>query len=274
MTPVLERTYPQVGERIDLTAPLKLKAASKLAYGQVEFIISNATTDRYGESVIMEGIDTTKYMVNPVVLWGHDYNALPLGRTMSLRREGGNLIAKVQFDTDLSEFADTVYQQILRGTISAASIGGLVKQYGSTQDNKTDWDVIAEMEMVEWSVVPVPANPEALVLAKQFGMDETVLRKQYVDFVSHAMLQANKVLGSDEITQQIQTLKNLTSALEGTLEAPREPGEEANSKRIIRYRLSTSRTIAKAIQQNAERIVVRLSKEIKGTQNGTRTGNN
>lgn len=251
------------GGRIDLTAPIKVEKAAALPYGQVKFIISNSAKDRYGESIVMEGIMIDAYMQNPVVLWGHDYSALPLGRTLQLTREAGNLVALVQFDTDLSEFANTVYQQILRGTISAASIGGLVKAYGLTEENTTDWETIAELEMVEWSVVPVPANPEALVLSKQFGMDELELQKQYRDFVSSAIIKTTQQFGSDEILAQIQTLENLASVLRGTLETSDKSGEGT----LVSYEKKTRYTIAKTMQQSAEKIVVRLKKDLKEDQN-------
>lgn len=263
MTQVLQRTYPDIGERIELTAPITVSKADGLEYGQAEFIVSNSATDRYGESVTMEGIDTQRYMQNPVVLWGHDYNALPLGRTLSLRREAGNLVAKVQFDTDIHEFADTVYKQILRGTISAASIGGLVKSYGLTKDGKTDHDVIAEMEMVEWSVVPIPANPEALVLSKAFGMEEKVLQKQYIDFVAQAMINTEG-MDTDDISHHIQTLKTLTSALEGVIDGSRVTDEATENQRKRVYRLTTARTIARTADQTIEQIVTAISSELKG----------
>lgn len=254
--------HVQVGERIELTSPITVTKASGLQYGQAEFIISNATTDRYGESITMEGIITDTYMKNPVVLWGHDYAALPLGRTLSLRKDGGDLIALVQFDTDLSDFANTVYQQILRGTISAASIGGLVKAYGLTEENTTDWETIAELEMVEWSVVPVPANPQALVLSKQFGMDDRELKRQYADFVASAIVKTSKEFGADEILSQIQTLENLASVLRGTLGTSNDSGGV-----LVEQQLKTRYTIAKTMQQSAEKIVVRLKKDLKEDQN-------
>ena len=260
MTQTLEHT--QVGGRVDLTATWTIKAGQTLPYGQVEFIVSNSATDRYGESIVMEGINTEKYMSNPVVLWGHDYNALPLGRTLRLRKDGGNLIALVQFDTDLSEFANTVYQQILRGTISAASIGGLVQSYGLNEDNTTDWATIAELEMVEWSVVAVPANPEALVLSKAFGIEEQELKKQYIDFVASAIIKTSKEFGSEEILNQIQTLENLASVLRGTLVTSNDSGGV-----LVEQQLKTRYTIAKTMQQTSEKIVVRLKTELKDAKN-------
>lgn len=277
MTKVLD--HVEVGRRIELTSPITVTKAQALPYGQVEFIISNASTDRYGESVIMEGIDTSQYMKNPVVLWGHDYAALPLGRTLSLRKDGGNLIAKVEFDTDIYDFADTVYKQILRGTISAASIGGLVKAYGLTEENTTNWDVIQELELVEWSVVPVPANPEALVLSKAFEMKDDELKQQYADFVSRAII-SEKGIDTSELSQQIETLENLLSALKSAAAPKSQSGvrvtgeEKSNNSRIVRYRLSTARTIAKSMDQQIERITSCISSQMRGIHNDTTRTNN
>lgn len=131
-----------------------------LNYGQVEVIVSNSAIDRHGESIRMEGIDTKQVMKNPVLLWGHDYESIPIGRIIKLWKSQGNLMARIELDYDIDEFADKVYKKIIRGSINAVSIGGIVKQWNE------DYTVIEKMEMIELSLVTIGAHQDALVTSK------------------------------------------------------------------------------------------------------------
>lgn len=148
-------------QRIDFTAPFTVKASKNLAYGQVEVLVSNSAIDRQGESIEMSGIDVKQVQRNPVVLWAHDYASLPIGKIDKLWKSGGDLMARISFLTDINPFADTVYKLIMAGALSAVSIGGVVREYGVT-NGVSDRSKIAKMEMVELSVVPVGAHPDAL----------------------------------------------------------------------------------------------------------------
>lgn len=181
-----------------------------LNYGEVTVIVSNATTDRYGESITMEGIDISQVKRNPVVLWSHKYSELPIGRIIKLWRSNGNLYATIRLDYDLYDFANVVYQMILRGTINAVSIGGLVKKWSD------DYLTIEELEMVEVSVVPVGANPDALVVAKSMGMDETAFKRSYELFLHKSLVDKMAGMSEDEITTHIASLEAVTAALKTT----------------------------------------------------------
>lgn len=263
-------------EKINLTVKFIIKAipvldddkinvkkgtpTSSLNYGEVDVLVSNAATDRYGESIAVEGIDTTEVMRNPVVLWAHDYQDLPLGRILKLWKSGGNLYARIHLDTDLSEFADTVYKMILRGTINAVSIGGLVRKWGADEAGITDWAKIDELEMVELSIVPVGAHPDALVVSKSFGMDVNEFKKQYETFVQKTLAEKFKTLPKDEIKSYIESLKNLISALEASYEATAdtEPNKEGYKVRLV-----LTRSVAKQIDKGSETIIAAINSKFK-----------
>jgi HK97 family phage prohead protease len=151
-------------------------------------IISTETSDRYGDIVRAEGLDTGNYKKNPVVLYGHDQRAFPVGKSLwqkvtTLPNGQKGVLAKTQF-TKSTEEGRTVYQLWKEGLLNAASIGFLPIDYEPILDNKSfvGYDFKAS-ELLEYSIVPVPANQEALRLAleKGFGGSEKVLgelRKQ------------------------------------------------------------------------------------------------
>ena len=111
------------------------------------------------------GLSTERYLRNPVVMWAHDISGrsesggLPIGRTRELTRDGtGRLVADFEF---LSEdaFAQRVKNAWDKGFLRAASISwmpieGGPSEGGQWRDTRSD--------LLEWSIVAVPADPDAL----------------------------------------------------------------------------------------------------------------
>jgi len=246
-----------MGDRIDLTSNIKLAANNKLAYGEVDVVISSEALDRHGEKIHIQGINTKEYMQNPTVLWAHNYENLPLGKIIKLWKSDGKLMGRISFATDIVPFAKTVYDLIKAGVLNAVSIGGLVKEYAQDK-GITDYTTIAKMDMVELSVVPVGANPEALVTSKalEAGID---LGHEYQDFIELAQTRSL----DDVLDEHIQTTKTLLSALQD-LKQPVIASEES-TKTIYRKRLilGQKRQIAKTAKQQTEQIISAVNTELK-----------
>lgn len=239
------------------------KATGKqLAYGEVEVIMSNSNIDRYNESILVDGIDLKQIKRNPVVLWGHDYGGLPIGRIVKIWKEGGDLKARIKLSVEVYDFAKQVYELILDGALNAVSIGGRVKKWSD------DYMTIEELELYELSVVPVGAHPDALVTSKSIGAERSAaLRKSYVDFSEKATLDKLKSMGETDINAHIQSLKALTSALERTLEQSAEteedePSENGQSKKVVR-RYVLARSTAKQLDKQSELIIAAINNKLK-----------
>lgn len=138
----------------------------------LRFTISTAAVDREADTIAITGWDLANYRKNPVVLWGHDQWRLPIGRGFDLTVEDGALKASVEFvPEDLPEggaFAESVYRLARGGFIAATSVGFRPLKWSYTADKDRgadDWFPgidFEEQELVEFSIVTVPANAEAL----------------------------------------------------------------------------------------------------------------
>jgi HK97 family phage prohead protease len=239
------------------------KAKDALTYGQVEVIVSNSALDRHGEIIEMNGIDTKQVMRNPVVMWGHQYSELPIGRILKLWKKDGNLMARIELDYDIYDFADTVYKMILKGTINAVSIGGIVRDW--EYDEKQDLFRITKLEMVELSVVPVGAHPDALVTAKSLGMQPQDIKKQYEDFMRKSLVDKFKSIPQNELNNHIKALKTLiaaleTSAEEATTDSAESPKQTDKSKTV--KKLIIVRQAAKQIDKQSEIIISAINKQL------------
>lgn len=139
----------------------------------VDFVISTASVDRMGDTIAVDGWKMDTYRKNPVVLWAHDASMLPIAKASNVRVEDGKLKARAEFmPKEISGMSNAVFEMIKGGFLSATSVGFAPIKYAFSEasDRKYGIDFI-EQELLEFSVVPIPANAEALVEARSAGVD-------------------------------------------------------------------------------------------------------
>ncbi len=138
--------------------------------GRLDVTISTDSIDRHGDIVEPGGVDLEAFQRNPVVMWAHDYRNLPIGRAERVRVEGNSLRASVLWAP--TDFAGQVAELYRRGYLRGWSIGFRPIEWTERRDEKgallgyriTRW------ELLEFSGVPIPANPEALSNALRDGL--------------------------------------------------------------------------------------------------------
>lgn len=136
----------------------------------LDIVIGTDAQDRYRDVIETAGYELDNYRRNPVVLWCHDYYQLPVGKALAVQIEGSALVARDQFTSqEENPFGFTVYKLLIGGYLSAASVG--VDPLEWTYDEELRGYRISRQELLEHSIVPVPANPEALARAKAAGIN-------------------------------------------------------------------------------------------------------
>jgi HK97 family phage prohead protease len=183
---------------------------------QAIFIFSDGLEDRHGDSLNPQGWKVENYMKNPVVLFGHNYRDLPVGKTVKTWVENGKqLLGLIEFATH--EFAEDVWQLVVGEFLNAGSVGFIPLKWDETGEY-----TFAEMELLEYSIVPVPANPRAL------GKKELELYKSLEERTSYQLLkeentnpeESEKPLTPKEVAELVQ--KSVTEALEANKKAEEE----------------------------------------------------
>lgn len=132
---------------------------------QLDFTISTAAVDRYGDTVAVDGWKLENFRKNPVVLWMHDNSMLPVAKASNIRIEDGKLKARAEFTPpELARFNDTVFAMLKGGFLHATSVGFIPTKYNFVDDPARRFGIdFLEQELLEFSIVTVPANPEALI---------------------------------------------------------------------------------------------------------------
>ncbi len=146
--------------------------------------ISTEAVDRYGDIIRVKGWELGNFKKNPVLLFGHNNAAfsiedtLPIGKVLKPRKgamkSGGKaLLADEQFFTaDLNPKAELVWKMVAANALPARSVGFLPLP-GGTKRPKDEAERVkmgvgeygveyTSHELLENSVVPIPANQEAL----------------------------------------------------------------------------------------------------------------
>jgi uncharacterized protein len=153
----------------------------------LEFVGSTADVDRYGDIIEVEGWDTKNYLkTGAPFLWAHMGSMPPLGNALKVSKSPEGLKFQIKFATPETygdgwpstiPTPDTVYRLYRNGVMGATSVGfnGLEREpiLGPADDQgyrpQTGWR-FKKQELYELSAVPVPANPNALMIAVQKGI--------------------------------------------------------------------------------------------------------
>jgi HK97 family phage prohead protease len=140
---------------------------------KLRYVITTDAVDREQDKISANGWDLTAYLQNPVVLWGHDHD-LVIGKALSVVQESNGLSATVEFQPSdmpvVGPWADYAYRSGVSGFVRATSVGFYPKEWEFTDDENRgadDWFPgidFKRQELTEFSIVSVPANPEALLL--------------------------------------------------------------------------------------------------------------
>lgn len=135
--------------------------------------ISTINPDRSRDVVMPKGVKLDNYKRNPVVLPSHDYRSLAIAKATDIEVTDDAIVAKVVFpDKGVHPLSDTYYEMYKGGFQSAWSIGFIPLKASDLEGGGRQFD---EWELLEFSAVSVPDNPEALTILRSKGIDTTEL---------------------------------------------------------------------------------------------------
>jgi HK97 family phage prohead protease len=139
-------------------------------------VLSTSGVNRYGYRVLTNGIQLENFRKNPVMFFNHSTYGLAIGSWTDIKFENDTLSAIPVFDeiTELSKNCKAMYEI---GTLSAASIG--FKTISSSDDPRLAlqgqrYETVTQCELLEVSLVGIPANPAATVVELNFNLSGEV----------------------------------------------------------------------------------------------------
>ena len=143
-------------------------------------VIAANELSRNGDDLNLRGISFKDYRKNPVVLWAHNtYSGIPIAKTLKIGHDDqGRIVADFEFNSD-DEFASRVENAWNGGFIRAASIHYIPTKVVEVrnEDGSVERLRVEESELLEWSLVPVPADPDSVrAAARALGLPAEIFR--------------------------------------------------------------------------------------------------
>ncbi len=122
------------------------------------------TEDRAGDVIRAEGWELENYRLNPVILWAHRHDVLPVGKSVEVWVENGALMATIEFAP--TEFAQQVRRMFEEGFLRGVSVGFRALKTSPRSENGRRGTVFERQELLEISAAPVPMHPAALAAGR------------------------------------------------------------------------------------------------------------
>ena len=154
------------------------------------FIISTESIDRGGEKMTVKKIKTNNYKKNPIVLFQHNSWSMPIGKSIKEEIQTANdgslmLVSHLVFN-ETDEEVLKIKQAVDGGFLNASSIGftALKKPIFEVppvelQEKFREIKVWQEVELLEWSVVTIPMNQDAILQKGYNDLDDEM--KSWID---------------------------------------------------------------------------------------------
>ena len=144
-----------------MTEPLKKEFVSKAGDDPLVYVMSDETVDRVGDVIKASGWNLQNFAKNPVALFGHDHKFI-VGHWTDVKVQGKQLIGRLKLlPKGISERLDEVIAAVEAGILRAVSVGFNIDP-DKAERNKEGGYSFGSAELLECSLVSVPANPNAL----------------------------------------------------------------------------------------------------------------
>lgn len=150
-------------------------AAGKVA-GSMSYVLSDDTVDRMGDVVDPNGWDLKWFKRNPIALFQHN-GSFPIGTWKNVRVENNQLVADLEpAQRGTSQRIDEIISLIEQDILRATSVGFLPTESEPLDKNKPyGGQRYTKQQLLETSIVSVPANPAALHLAKSMSISNETM---------------------------------------------------------------------------------------------------
>ena len=190
---------------------------------KITHTINTKALDRYYTSVLPQGADVKHFLNNAVVLWSHNMDEatpkIPIGRCIDLDIREDEIIATTEFNKN-DPLAVKVFNAYKDGFLHAWSIGFMPIKYKEvTLENREELNseyklnisleqleeagmygayVVHKWELLEYSAVPVPGNPEALSADKVDSFKRELVTRGLVKESDVDTIEIKKAKGKKE----------------------------------------------------------------------------
>lgn len=210
-------------------------------------VASSEVEDRQGEVVAQDGWDLKNFKKNPILLYMHDHTK-PLGKATRvwLDKTGAKPILKFKgVISTATDYGKAAKQLMEEGILNSFSVGFRALEL--------DGNTITKAELFEISLVSVPANPEARLLAAK-SLEKAGFTDQIIKDVVGEEEDKDEVI--EKLEKQLSETKEIAEKALATADAavkglqylaPHRSKQEVVSKRL---------QLSKVVAKTADKLII------------------
>jgi HK97 family phage prohead protease/HK97 family phage major capsid protein len=171
----------------------------------MEFVMSDETSDRMSDVIMSDGWDLEAFQKNPIALFGHRSD-FPIGKWKNLRVENKQLRGHLEMAPEgTSQRIDEIRRLIDAGILKAVSVGFRPKEYEPLdKENPFSGYKFTKQELVETSLVSVPANPNALAVAKGLKISPDTMNVVFAEQGTKDRMRRRRFSGKQAVMHHVR----------------------------------------------------------------------
>lgn len=234
-----------------------------------QFIVLDETEPANGFYIKLSGVDTSRFVLNPVMLFMHERERGVIGRWENLRASGGRLLADAVFDASTELGRETEYR-VLNGFLRAASVG--------LSDCEINGNVIEKCVLEEISIVDIPAIKNTVKMSKTkpkngkikvlFALESEKGKKAVEDDLRQAVIQLLNLPADAMDNDILEAVRALVEQSEQNSEDNRHI-DSLQSRGIITGVMGNMLKMSlKTTPKECKEAIIQIEKENEGKING------
>jgi HK97 family phage prohead protease/HK97 family phage major capsid protein len=192
---------------------IKHKTHSEAVHG-MEFVLSDESVDRMGDIISADGWDLEGFKKNPIALWAHRSDQ-PIGTWENLRVQDKTLRGKLTLaPKGIIPRIDELRALIDAGILRAVSVG--FREIESDPIDKSHpyrGTRFTKQELVECSLVSIPANANAVATAKSLNISPRTIDFVFAKNGKRDRVKVRGIIGKNAETSTSQSRKSKAMSL-------------------------------------------------------------
>ena len=204
---------------------------------------STDSLDLHGTRIDQSSWDFRRYQSNPVVLWNHDPEELPIGTVSKLETSGDKLRALITLATEeINPLAERIFRLVKAKILRGVSVGLSAGSYRWELYKEREIMVLSDCELIEISLCSTPSNGDSLAEIRN-RTPKKVQRMPVIDTsaVGDTVVSTTGTSGTSAEAQELQALRLEVAASRRALEERERAEREAleRSSAEMRARLDS-----------------------------------
>lgn len=207
--------------------------------GKITGVASTSVVDRQNESVNVEGWDLKNFKKAPRLLWAHDHTEPAIGKVTKIGFEGEGKKRRMTFEAvfqEVTEKARAIKKLVEDGFINTFSVG--------FKPLEMEGNEILKQELLEISVVNVPANPDAMLLAYKSLKEDGFTAKTITKVLDDEIIK--------RFAEQDEKIADLQGQVELAVKGLKHLNPQRSKQEVVATRLSLTKVMVRAADKILE----------------------